>query len=168
MAEAVKALGLKHVVVTSVTRDDLTDGGADQFAKVIKEVHALCGGTDVEVLIPDFKGDINALQTVIDAAPEILNHNLETIPRLYPEVRPMAVYERSLDLLANAKKLSPSLTTKSGIMVGLGGNAGGSFISAFRSAQRVLRYFNDRPIPRAVQTAPLCRGIRPPRRFQAV
>lgn len=119
IADAVSALGLNYVVVTSVTRDDLPDGGSKHFAKVIHAIHENTPEADVEVLIPDFKGDTAALQTVIDAGPVIINHNIETVPRLYSEVRPQAVYRRSLDLLQKVKKLS-SLYSKSGLMVGLG------------------------------------------------
>ncbi|WP_066636855.1 lipoyl synthase [Desulfolucanica intricata] len=116
--EAVKELGLKHVVITSVTRDDLPDGGAGHFARVIGKLRA----TDVivEVLIPDFQGDRKALATVIRAKPHILNHNIETVPRLYPTVRPKARYNRSLELLKNSKEFDNGIFTKSGIMVGLG------------------------------------------------
>ena len=120
VAEAVRELGLKHAVITSVTRDDLTDGGAGHFAKVVSEVKKLNPGVTVEVLIPDFKGDKGALGTVIEAGPEILNHNIETVERLYPEVRPMASYGRSLELLKDAREIGGEVLTKSGIMVGLG------------------------------------------------
>jgi lipoic acid synthetase len=116
--EAVKELGLKHAVITSVTRDDLPDGGAGHFAAVInklKETNAV-----IEVLIPDFQGDKEALARVVNAKPQIINHNIETVPRLYPTVRPKAVYERSLELLQNVKNMDSSIYTKSGIMVGLG------------------------------------------------
>lgn len=120
VAQAVRELNLKHVVITSVTRDDLPDGGASHFSDVIKKVRELNAGVSIEVLIPDFKGDINALAEVINAEPEIINHNVETIPRLYPQVRPMAVYRRSIQLLADIKAANPGILTKSGIMVGLG------------------------------------------------
>ncbi len=119
IANAVKALGLHYIVVTSVTRDDLPDGGSEHFAKVIRAIHKTSPDADVEVLIPDFKGDTAALQTVINAGPVIINHNIETVPRLYPEVRPQAVYNRSLELLRKVKTLS-SLYSKSGLMVGIG------------------------------------------------
>ncbi len=119
IAEAVKSLGLSYVVITSVTRDDLPDGGAGHFAEVIRKVKEKNPDAAVEVLIPDFKGDMDALKTVIGADPVIINHNIETVPRLYKEVRPQAVYERSLELLKRVKELS-SLYSKSGIMVGLG------------------------------------------------
>ncbi|MDZ7760340.1 MAG: lipoyl synthase [Desulfovermiculus sp.] len=118
VAEAVAELGLKHVVVTSVTRDDLTDGGAGQFARVIQRLAPL--QVTVEVLIPDFQGDSQALAQVVRAGPSIINHNVETVPRLYPEVRPQAEYERSLQLLARVKTLDSGIYTKSGLMLGLG------------------------------------------------
>jgi len=122
VAEAAHRLGLRHVVVTSVTRDDLPDGGAAHFSLVIRAIRRRFGGSPpvIEVLIPDFKGDSGALDTVLQAAPDILNHNVETVPRLYPTVRPMAVYARSLEVLRLAKALSPDVVTKSGLMVGLG------------------------------------------------
>jgi len=120
VAQAVKELALKHVVVTSVTRDDLDDGGAGHFAEVIRQIKALKMDVTTEVLIPDFQGDMMALQKVIDAGPDVINHNIETVPRLYPKVRPMANYARSLALLQNVKSSAPHIKTKSGIMVGLG------------------------------------------------
>ncbi|SHJ10568.1 lipoic acid synthetase [Desulfofundulus thermosubterraneus DSM 16057] len=120
VAWTVRELGLKHVVVTSVTRDDLPDGGAGHFARVINAVRHLNPGTTVEVLVPDFGGSKEVLVTVVAARPDVLGHNLETVPRLYRKVRPRADYRCSLQLLATAKKLDPSITTKSGIMVGLG------------------------------------------------
>lgn len=120
VAQAVKDLNLRHVVITSVTRDDLPDGGAGHFAGVIGEIRRLDANVAVEVLIPDFRGDKNALAIVVEARPKIINHNVETVPRLYPEVRPMAVYKRSLELLANVKEMDGGMLTKSGIMVGLG------------------------------------------------
>lgn len=120
VAEAVKELGLKHVVITSVTRDDLPDGGAGHFANVIKSIKEADAKVIVEVLIPDFEGDQDALLKVIEARPEIINHNIETVPRLYPEVRPMAGYQRSLELLKSIKPVDKDILTKSGIMLGLG------------------------------------------------
>ena len=120
VAEAAKSLKLSYVVVTSVTRDDLPDGGAGLFAKTIKEIRAIMPGTPVEVLIPDFQGNQDALQTVIEAQPDVLNHNLETVPRLYPAVRPEADYQRSLLLLKRVKRYDTSIPTKSGLMLGLG------------------------------------------------
>ncbi|HHT06490.1 MAG TPA: lipoyl synthase [Hydrogenispora sp.] len=120
VAQAVARLKLDHVVITSVTRDDLPDGGAGQFAAVIAAIRRLNPDVTVEVLIPDFQGERAALQTVVAAEPEVLNHNVETVPRLYPTVRPEADYCRSLTLLARVKELNPQILTKSGVMVGLG------------------------------------------------
>ncbi len=120
VAKAAKALGLTHTVVTSVTRDDLPDGGAEHFAKTILALKNALPDATVEVLIPDFKGEKSALKTVLDAKPDILNHNVETVPSLYSRVRPMAVYTRSLLLLGRAKEFDPTVHTKSGLMVGLG------------------------------------------------
>jgi lipoic acid synthetase len=120
VVQAVDRLGLRYVVVTSVTRDDLPDGGSSQFAQTIKAVREYDPSIEVEVLTPDFQGSARALQTVVDAHPAVLNHNVETVPRLYPEVRPQAKYDRSLDLLKQAKLLDSGLLTKSGLMLGLG------------------------------------------------
>ncbi|HTY13074.1 MAG TPA: lipoyl synthase, partial [Candidatus Omnitrophota bacterium] len=116
---AAEKLGLKYVVVTSVTRDDLPDGGAEHFAEVIKTLKDK-NGVKVEVLIPDLKGSLPALDRIIAARPDVINHNVETVPRLYPSVRPQADYPRSIGLLRSVKALAPSIYTKSGIMVGLG------------------------------------------------
>jgi len=124
IAAAVKKLGLKYVVITSVTRDDLPDGGAAQFAAVINALRVTRYALRMEVLIPDFNGDDIALRTVLAARPDVLNHNVETAPRLYPAIRPQADYQRSLALLANAKRLDPTVYTKSGFMVGLGERTG--------------------------------------------
>ncbi|HEY5641122.1 MAG TPA: lipoyl synthase [Dehalococcoidia bacterium] len=120
VASAVREMGIAHAVVTSVNRDDQPDGGADIFAQTIRWIRRLSPATSVEVLIPDFLGDEDALATVCAAQPEILNHNTESVPRLYPRVRPKARYERSLELLRRAKELDPGSVTKSGVMVGLG------------------------------------------------
>jgi lipoic acid synthetase len=120
VAEAVATLGLKHAVVTSVNRDDDNLGGAKIFAETIRLIRELTPGCWVEVLIPDFQGLEAPLRTVLEAKPDVLNHNTETVPRLYRAVRSGARYQRSLDLLANAKKWSPGMVTKSGLMVGLG------------------------------------------------
>lgn len=119
VAEAAFRLGLRHVVITSVTRDDLPDGGAGHFARCIHAVREKTGAT-VEVLTPDFLGDVAAIDTVIDAAPEVFNHNLETVPRLYRKVRGRAEYRRSLDLLERVKRRAPQLVTKAGLMLGIG------------------------------------------------
>ena len=120
VAESVRALGLRHVVITSVNRDDRADGGAPIFAMVIKRIRQLQPGCSIEVLIPDFKGSTSALRIVMDAQPEILNHNVETVPRLFKKVQPQDRYDWALATLENAKKMDPLVLTKSGIMVGLG------------------------------------------------
>jgi lipoic acid synthetase len=120
VAEAVHKLGLGYAVVTSVTRDDLPDGGASHYSATIEAIRALNPGCRIEVLIPDFRGDVDALRVVVESKPDVLNHNIETVPRLYPKVRPQADYRRSLELLENAAKMSPGLLTKSGLMVGVG------------------------------------------------
>ena len=112
--------GLRHMVITSVDRDDLADGGAQQFALCLQKIHDLAPGTTVEVLTPDFRDKPGGLETVIAARPDVFNHNLETVPRLYPTIRPGARYYHSLNLLDRAKQLDPHVFTKSGIMVGLG------------------------------------------------
>jgi len=121
---AVAALGLKHIVVTSVDRDDLEDGGAGHFARTIAAIRGAAPNTTIEVLVPDFLRKDGAIETVIAARPDVLNHNLETVPRLYAEVRPGARYFHSLRLLDQAKRLAPAGFTKSGIMVGLGEERG--------------------------------------------
>lgn len=120
VAKAVKALELKHAVITSVTRDDLPDGGAFAFASTIKAIKEACPETIVEVLIPDFRGDLEALKMVIDAGPNIINHNVETVLRLYEDIRPEADYLQSLTLLKRIKALAPHIHSKSGFMLGLG------------------------------------------------
>jgi lipoic acid synthetase len=120
VADAAEKMGLKYAVVTSVNRDDLDDGGAAIFAETIRALRRRLPACRIEVLIPDFRGNWKALATVVEAAPEVLNHNTETVPRLYRQVRMGAHYERSLELFRRAKELNPRLPTKSGIMVGLG------------------------------------------------
>jgi lipoic acid synthetase len=120
VAEACAALGLKFAVVTSVNRDDRKDGGAELFALTIRAIRQRLPGCGVEVLVPDFQGSHAAMETVLEAAPDILNHNTETVPRLYRQVRLGARYERSLDMLAHVKRVRPSTPTKSGLMLGLG------------------------------------------------
>jgi lipoic acid synthetase len=123
VARAVEHMGLKYVVVTSVTRDDLPDGGAAHFAATIGAIRRRVPGAEIEVLIPDFQGDRAALATVLESCPNVLNHNIETVPRLYPTVRPQADYRRSLELLRDSLALAPSIPTKSGLMLGLGETA---------------------------------------------
>lgn len=131
VAEAVRSLGLKHAVITSVTRDDLADGGAGLFAACIQKLRAVNPDITIEVLVPDFGGDDTALSAVLAAGPEVFNHNIETVPRLYPAVRPEADYRRSLRILRQAAEYGANLT-KSGIMVGLG-----------ETEQEVLAVFTD-------------------------
>ncbi|MFC2064396.1 lipoyl synthase [Chloroflexota bacterium] len=120
VAQAVKSMNLKHAVITSVNRDERRDGGAPIFAMVIRRIRQLLPGCSVEVLIPDFKGSLEALKIVMDARPEILNHNVETVPRLFKKIQPQDHYAWAAATLTNAKKLEPDVLTKSGIMVGLG------------------------------------------------
>lgn len=120
VAQAVAALGLRHAVITSVTRDDLVDGGASAFAAVIRVIREVVPGCGVEVLVPDFCGDDRSLRMVLAELPDVLNHNVETVPRLYSAARPQADYRRSLNLLGAAKRLKSGIATKSGMMIGLG------------------------------------------------
>lgn len=120
VAEAVRELGLRYVVITSVTRDDLPDGGAGHFAKTVREIKSRLPEVKVEVLIPDFKGKRDAIRKVLDAGVDVLNHNVETVPSLYEAVRPQADYKRSLKVLKLSKEINRSIPTKSGLMVGLG------------------------------------------------
>jgi lipoic acid synthetase len=120
VAEAVASLGLNFAVITSVNRDDREDGGAEIFAMVIRAIRQRVPGCGVEVLVPDFQGSHEAVETVMEAAPDVFNHNTETVPRLYRPVRLGARYERSLDVLAHAKTMAPTIPTKSGVMLGLG------------------------------------------------
>ena len=124
VAEAAKRMGLRHVVVTSVTRDDLPDGGARQFAATIRALHAELPDAAVEVLTPDFRGNREAIRMVVEAKPDYYNHNVETVPRLYDFVRPGSRFERSLSVLREAKRLDPEIVTKSGFMLGLGERRG--------------------------------------------
>jgi len=123
LAQAVTELGLRHVVITSVTRDDLPDGGAAHYGRVVEALRQHCPGVRVELLVPDFRGAREALTTVLASGPDILAHNLETVPRLYPTARRGADYGRSLKVLEQARQLSPKIITKSGLMLGLGEGA---------------------------------------------
>lgn len=132
VAIGVQKLDLKHVVITSVDRDDLPDGGAEQFVRVISEIRRLSPGTTIEILTPDFKGKDGAAEAIARARPDVFNHNLETVPRLYLSIRPGSRYFTSLELLSRVKKLDPTIFTKSGIMVGLG-----------ESKQEVMQVMDD-------------------------
>lgn len=136
VAKAVAKLGLKHVVITSVDRDDLDDGGALHFAKTIEFIRLYSAGTTIEILTPDFLRKDGALEVVVAARPDVFNHNMETVPRLYPSIRPGARYFHSLSILQQVKQLDPSIFTKSGIMVGLGEEDGevGQLMDDLRSA----------------------------------
>jgi len=120
VAESVQKLGLRYVVVTSVTRDDLPDGGAGVFSETIQEIRRAVRNCRIEVLIPDFKGNDAALQTIVDAAPDVVNHNIEVVKELFPGIRPQGNYQRSLTVLKTIKTKNPAIPTKSGFMVGLG------------------------------------------------
>lgn len=120
LARAIERLGLHYVVITSVTRDDLEDGGSGQFAEALGALRELPRVPNVEVLTPDFQGDLSALRRVLEAGPDVFNHNVETVPRLYPRARPSADFDRSLDLLRTAGEIRPGMPTKSGLMLGLG------------------------------------------------
>jgi len=132
VAESVAELGLKHAVITSVDRDDLRDGGAGIFAQTIRAIRRRSPATTIEVLTPDFQGDLEAVSTVVDAGPDIFNHNTETVPRLYARIRPKAVYANSLALLRHVKSSAPHMVTKSGLMVGLG-ETEGELLEVFRN-----------------------------------
>ena len=120
VAKAVSQLGLKHTVITSVTRDDLEDQGAHQFANVVKEIRSSTPNVSIELLIPDMQGDKELIDIIIDSEPDILNHNVETVPQLYDTVRPMAIFDRSIGVLEYVKQQKPDMRTKSGVMLGLG------------------------------------------------
>ena len=154
VAQAVKAMELKHAVITSVNRDERRDGGAPIFAMVIRRIRQLSPGTSIEVLIPDFKGSVEALKIVMDARPEILNHNVETVPRLFKRVQPQDHYEWSEATLRHASLLDPEVLTKSGIMVGLG-----ETLDEVKETMRDLRAWGVEhpdhwPVPAAQPQAP--------------
>ncbi len=132
VAIAVSRLGLKHAVITSVTRDDLKDGGASHFAEVVTEIRKAAPGVVIELLIPDMQGNWEDLKTILGSKPDVLNHNIETVPELYSTVRPMANYKRSLELLSKSKEIAPDIKTKSGIMLGLG-----------ETKEQLIRTFQD-------------------------
>jgi lipoic acid synthetase len=143
VAQAVRAMELKHAVITSVNRDERRDGGAPIFAMVIRRIRELLPGCSIEVLIPDFKGSLEALKIVMDARPEILNHNVETVPRLFKTVQPQDNYEWAAATLSNAKRLDPEVLTKSGIMVGLGVDilTIGQYLQPSKKHMPISRYY---------------------------
>jgi len=136
VAEAVHELGLEYIVITSVTRDDLPDGGASHFAETIRAVKNINSSIKVEVLTPDFQGKTTAIDTVINAMPDVINHNIETVKRLYPKARPMADYKRSLEFLKYVKTTAPHIFTKTGMMVGLG-ETREELIGAFKNLKAI-------------------------------
>ena len=160
LAEALRELGLKHVVITSVDRDDLPDGGAFQFAACIGRIRATSPATTIEVLTPDFLRKAGALEKVVDARPDVYNHNLETVPRLYRAVRPGARYYHSLRLLDRVKERDPAMFTKSGIMVGLGEEKREIWqvMDDMRSARR--RFSDHRPVSAADAAPSPARALR--------
>jgi lipoic acid synthetase len=167
VAEAALRLGLKHVVITSVTRDDLPDGGADHFYRCVLAVRERMGAA-VEVLTPDFLGDPAAIDRVIEARPEVYNHNLETVPRLYRRVRGKADYRRSLDLLDRVKKRAPGMLTKSGLMLGIGETIGEVFdvLADLRDVQCDILTLGQYLAP-TLKHIPVARFV-PPAEFDAI
>lgn len=172
VVEAANTLGLKHVVVTSVARDDLRDGGASGFVATINGLRRGSPGVTIEVLIPDLRGDEDSLRKIVDAAPDVLNHNLETVPRLYRKVRPSAGYERSLELLQRVKSMNSEILTKTGVMLGLGEEEGevaelmrdakaagvdiftaGQYLQPTRDKLDVVEYLSDEKFSRYEQIA---------------
>jgi len=159
-ARSIQKMNLKHAVVTSVNRDERRDGGAPIYAMLIRRAHELQPGCSIEVLIPDFKGSIEALKIVMDARPDVLNHNIETVPELFPEIQPQSDYQASRATLVNAKKLDPDVLTKSGLMVGLG-----ETMEQVKGSIRDLRTWNDHWAVPAAQPAALSHHpLLPPRR----
>ena len=156
LVEAVKKLGLRYVVITSVTRDDLLDGGASQFTETIRLLHEQCRGVLVEVLVPDFRGSTEALSQVVQAAPEVINHNLETVPRLYSKVRPIADYERSFGFTSSSETDRSGDCYKIRIDVGVGGGAGGGDPGHAGLEKSGLRSVDDRPVPATFLKTPPC------------
>ena len=167
VAEAALRLGLKHVVITSVTRDDLPDGGADHFARCVVAVREKTGAA-VEVLTPDFLGDPAAIDRIIDVAPDVFNHNTETVPRLYRKVRGRADYRRSLELLARVKRKAPAMVTKSGLMLGLGESVGELFdvFADLREARCDVLTLGQYLAP-TLKHIPVARFV-PPEEFDAI
>ena len=167
-AQAVKAMDLRHAVITSVNRDDRKDGGAPIFAMVIRRIREIHPGCSIEVLIPDFKGSSEALRIVMDARPEILNHNVETVPRLFKVVQPQDHYEWAAATLTNAKKIEPDVLTKSGIMLGLG-----ETMDEVRTAMQALRGVGVDFLTLGQYLQPDAKKLQvvefiPPERFQAL
>jgi lipoic acid synthetase len=169
LAEAAVRLGLKHVVITSVTRDDLPDGGADHFARCVLAVRARMPRTAVEVLTPDFLGDVAAVDRVIEVAPDVFNHNIETVPRLYRIARGRAEYRRSLELLNRVKSRSPSILTKAGLMLGIGESIDELFdvLADLRAIRCDIVTLGQYLAPTLKQSIPVTRYV-PPEEFDAI
>ena len=169
IAEAAVRLGLKHVVITSVTRDDLPDGGADHFARCIEAIRQRMPGAAVEVLTPDFLGDPAAIDRVIDARPDVFNHNIETVPRLYRVARGRAEYVRSLELLDRVKQRAPSLVTKAGLMLGIGETIDELFdvLADLRAIRCDVITLGQYLAPTLKHSIPVARYV-PPEEFDAI
>jgi lipoic acid synthetase len=169
VAEASVRLGLKHVVITSVTRDDLPDGGADHFARCVLAIRSRLPQAAVEVLTPDFLGDTAAIDRVIEAAPEVFNHNIETVPRLYRVARGRAEYQRSLDLLDRVKRRAPGLVTKAGLMLGIGETIDELFdvLADLRAIRCDIITLGQYLAPTLKQSIPVARYV-PPEEFDAI
>jgi lipoyl synthase len=169
VAEAAARLGLKHVVITSVTRDDLPDGGADHFARCVLAVRSRLPGAAVEVLTPDFLGDSAAIDRVTDVAPDVFNHNLETVPRLYRVARGRAEYGRSLELLERVKRRAPSIVTKAGLMLGIGETIGELFdvLADLRAIRCDIITLGQYLAPTLKQSIPVARYV-PPGEFDSI
>ena len=169
VAEAAARLGLRHVVITSVTRDDLPDGGADHFARCIAAVRSRLPGVAVEVLTPDFLGDTAAIDRVIAASPEVFNHNVETVPRLYRVARGRAEYRRSLDLLARVKRTAPHIVTKAGLMLGVGETTDELFdvLADLRAVRCDVLTLGQYLAPTLKHSIPVARYV-PPAEFDAL
>ncbi len=159
LAAAVKALGLRYVVITSVTRDDLTDGGASLFARCVELLRQEIADCRVEVLIPDLEGNWKALERILASGPHVLNHNVEVVPRLFRELRPQGNYTLSLELLQRAGTNDRKAVTKSGFMIGFGETPGRNSLAPGRPCRRVLRKPHDWPVPSAIGRPLACREV---------
>ena len=168
IANAVKELGLKYVVITSVTRDDLPDGGSEHFAKTCEEIKKINPDTHIEALISDFNGDMDAVHRVLASPCTVVGHNVETVPSLYRPIRPEADYRQSLDVVAQVKLFNPQMVSKSGMMLGLG-ETREQVLQVMRDLRGgQLRYINYRPIPAPVQSTLSCKGIHTPRSIRGI
>ena len=167
LVDAANEMGIRHIVVTSVDRDDLDDGGSAHWAAVVRALKEDDAARTVEVLTPDFQGAADAIDRVADAGPDVYNHNVETVPRLYDTVRPKSAFRRSVDLLGRVKARHPAMTTKSGLMLGLGEERRRGRGSLSRAARRGRRRRHGGAVPAAVRVEPARRGIRDARALRA-